>query len=92
MLLEAWKEFEEETGDGDSLERVKKLMPQKVVKRVSITSTDASQKRWEEYIDYVFPEDKSGNPALQLLARAKEWAKKQGKKEAPEESTESQMN
>lgn len=92
MLLEAWREFEEDAGDGDNLEKVKKLMPEKVVKRIQISSTDASQKRWEEYIDYVFPDDKTDKPALLLLAKAKEWAKKRKEEEVQEENRESQMD
>merc|ERR1719429_786835 len=31
---------------------------------------------WEEYFDYIFPEDESAKPNLKLLAMAKMWKKK----------------
>lgn len=92
MLLEAWTEFEEEAGDSDSIEQVKKLIPHKVTRRRPVTATDGSQTRWEEYIDYTFPDDEAAKPSLLLLAKAKEWAKKQKEQKDSEENTESQMD
>jgi len=34
--------------------------------------TDAG---WEEYYDYIFPDDESAQPNLKLLAMAKMWKK-----------------
>ena len=31
---------------------------------------------WEEYYDYIFPEDAANQPNLKLLAMAKLWKKK----------------
>jgi crooked neck len=28
---------------------------------------------WEEYIDYVFPDDQASQPSLKLLEMAKKW-------------------
>lgn len=77
MLLEAWRDFEDEFGDAENEEKVKKLMPRKVTRRRQVTTDDGSQTRWEEYIDYIFPDDEAAKPSLLLLAKAKEWAKKQ---------------
>jgi hypothetical protein len=41
---------------------------------VSCIQTDAG---WEEYFDYIFPDDESAQPNLKLLAMAKMWKKKQ---------------
>jgi len=37
-----------------------------------VTQTDAG---WEEYYDYIFPDDESAQPNLKLLAMAKMWKK-----------------
>merc|ERR1719237_1943458 len=42
---------------------------------------------WEEYFDYIFPEDEGAKPNLKLLAMAKMWKKK--KEVEPEPETES---
>ncbi|XP_064107499.1 uncharacterized G-patch domain protein DDB_G0278987-like [Macrobrachium nipponense] len=77
MLLEAWKGFEDEFGDKESESKDKQLMPRKVTRRRQVTTEDGSQSRWEEFVDYIFPDDEAAKPSLLLLAKAKEWAKKQ---------------
>ncbi|PIK60199.1 putative crooked neck-like protein 1 isoform X2 [Apostichopus japonicus] len=79
VLLEAWKDFEEELGTEDSLENVQKLMPKRVKKRRQIETEDGSDAGWEEYYDYIFPADEANAPNLKLLAMAKMW--KQGAEE-----------
>ena len=37
-----------------------------------MVQTDAG---WEEYYDYIFPDDESAQPNLKLLAMAKMWKK-----------------
>lgn len=86
MLLEAWRDFEDEFGDDISLEKVKHLLPRKVTRRRQVAADDGSKMRWEEYVDFVFPDDETAKPSLLLLAKAKEWAKQQRKQEEPEES------
>lgn len=46
------------------------------------TQVDAG---WEEYYDYIFPEDEAAQPNLKLLAMAKQWKIKQDKPEEEEE-------
>uniref|UniRef100_A0A8C1JB10 Crooked neck-like protein 1 n=1 Tax=Cyprinus carpio TaxID=7962 RepID=A0A8C1JB10_CYPCA len=79
MLLESWRDFEDEFGSLANKERVWKLLPEKVKKRRKITAEDGSDAGWEEYYDYIFPEDAANQPNLKLLAMAKMW-KKQGQK------------
>eukprot|EP00094_Tigriopus_californicus_P008530 TCALIF_08221-PA protein Name:"Similar to crn Protein crooked neck (Drosophila melanogaster)" AED:0.25 eAED:0.25 QI:58/0.5/0.2/0.8/0.75/0.6/5/0/718 len=74
MLLEAWREFEREHGEDTDLKRVMDLMPRRVKKRRKI-ETDNESAGWEEYFDYIFPEDESAKPNLKLLAMAKMWKK-----------------
>lgn len=83
MLLEAWRDFENQFGSAQNQERVRKLLPEKVKKRRKITAEDGSDAGWEEYYDYIFPEDSANQPNLKLLAMAKMWKKQQV---IPEES------
>merc|ERR1719291_1008579 len=75
MLLEAWKDFESEDGDEKSQAQVADLMPRRVKKRRKIETEDGSDQGWEEYFDYIFPEDEAAKPNLKLLAMAKMWKK-----------------
>lgn len=77
MLLEAWKAFEEEHGDADSVSAVEKEMPRRVKKRRKISREDGSDAGWEEYYDYIFPSDEAAQPNLRILAIAKQWKKQQ---------------
>ncbi|XP_060042071.1 crooked neck-like protein 1 isoform X2 [Erinaceus europaeus] len=85
MLLESWRSFEDEFGTISDKERVDKLMPEKVKKRRKVQSDDGSDAGWEEYYDYIFPEDAANQPNLKLLAMAKLWKKQQQEKEAAEQ-------
>ncbi|KAI4793127.1 hypothetical protein KUCAC02_032922 [Chaenocephalus aceratus] len=77
MLLESWSDFEKDFGSDSSMERVQKLLPEKVKKRRKLTAEDGSDAGWEEYYDYIFPEDAANQPNLKLLAMAKMWKRKQ---------------
>ncbi|XP_054580207.1 crooked neck-like protein 1 isoform X2 [Eptesicus fuscus] len=85
MLLESWRSFEDEFGTTSDKERVDKLMPEKVKKRRKVQADDGSDAGWEEYYDYIFPEDAANQPNLKLLAMAKLWKKQQQEKEAAEQ-------
>ena len=84
MLLESWKTFEEEFGTDSTKERIEKLMPEKIKKRRKLQAEDGSDAGWEEYYDYIFPEDTANQPNLKLLAMAKLWKKQQQEIEAAE--------
>ncbi|TKS75346.1 Crooked neck-like protein 1 [Collichthys lucidus] len=77
MLLESWSDFEKEFGSESTIERVRKLLPEKVKKRRKLTAEDGSDAGWEEYYDYIFPEDAANQPNLKLLAMAKMWKRQQ---------------
>ncbi|KAG7194984.1 NineTeen Complex (NTC) component [Scheffersomyces spartinae] len=69
VLLEAWKSYELEYGDSESLAKVEKMLPTIVKKRKLVGEVT------EEYIDYVFPEKTEAKPNLSMfLANAKKWA------------------
>ncbi|NXC01280.1 CRNL1 protein, partial [Orthonyx spaldingii] len=82
MLLESWRSFEEEFGTDTTKERIDKLMPEKIKKRRKLQAEDGSDAGWEEYYDYIFPEDTANQPNLKLLAMAKLWKKQQQESEA----------
>ncbi|NXO43018.1 CRNL1 protein, partial [Locustella ochotensis] len=82
MLLESWRSFEDEFGTDATKERINKLMPEKIKKRRKLQAEDGSDAGWEEYYDYIFPEDTANQPNLKLLAMAKLWKKQQQESEA----------
>ncbi|XP_033859754.1 crooked neck-like protein 1 [Acipenser ruthenus] len=85
MLLESWRDLEAEFGTDVTQERVRKLLPEKVKKRRKLQAEDGSDAGWEEYYDYIFPEDSANQPNLKLLAMAKMWKKQKQQEEEPEE-------
>lgn len=85
MLLESWQEMERDQGDEESQAKVQKLMPQKVKKRRKIQTEDGSDAGWEEYYDYIFPDEEAAQPNLKLLAMAKKWKQVQETIPAEEE-------
>lgn len=90
MLLESWLDFEKEVGDEASERMVMKLMPQKIKKRRKIHTEDGSDAGWEEYFDYIFPDEESAQPNLKLLAMAKKWKQMQETKKDNDDLDESQ--
>jgi len=75
MLLEAWRDYEDAYGNDSSRAAVENLMPKRVKKRRRIQTQDRSDAGWEEFFDYIFPEDEASKPNLKLLAMAKAWKK-----------------
>ncbi|XP_067011879.1 protein crooked neck isoform X2 [Anabrus simplex] len=75
MLLEAWRDFETEHGDEESVKSVMQKMPRRVKKRQRVQADDGSEEGWEEFFDYIFPEDEATKPNLKLLEMAKAWKK-----------------
>ncbi|KAI5609422.1 crooked neck-like protein 1, partial [Silurus asotus] len=88
MLLEAWMNFEQEFGTSADKDRVKKLMPKQVKKRRKLTAEDGTDAGWEEYYDYIFPEDAANQPNLKLLSMAKMWKKQQQQEQEKQEEEE----
>lgn len=91
LLLEAWRDFEKESGDEESLEKVLRKMPRRVKKRQKIVSESGETEGWEEIFDYIFPEDELAKPNLKLLSAAKNWKKNfETQKDTPSTSNEDQ--
>lgn len=84
MLLEAWRQMEQDYGDARSQREVAAKLPKKVVRRRKVHTEDGMDAGWEEYIDYVFPTEMPDQPHLKLLEMAQKWKKQ--KAVAPEEA------
>ncbi|XP_060939099.1 crooked neck-like protein 1 [Limanda limanda] len=76
-LLNSWKNYEKEFGSEDNMERVTKLLPEKVKRRRMLTDKGGPEEFWEEYYDYILPEDTANEPNFKLLSIAKMWKRQQ---------------
>ncbi|CAG8474804.1 334_t:CDS:10 [Paraglomus occultum] len=78
LLLESWKEFEKEYGTTESLSAVEAKMPKVVRQRRRLDETQGQAGvSWEEYFDYIFPDDQAQQPNFKLLAMAHAWRQQQ---------------
>ncbi|RLV94087.1 Pre-mRNA-splicing factor CLF1 [Spathaspora sp. JA1] len=71
VIIEAWKDYEQVHGDQESFTRVSNKVPTIVKKTRNVDGIE------EEYLDYIFPQDKSDNVSISInafLANAKKWA------------------
>eukprot|EP00931_Biecheleriopsis_adriatica_P003995 TRINITY_DN105736_c0_g1_i1.p1 TRINITY_DN105736_c0_g1~~TRINITY_DN105736_c0_g1_i1.p1 ORF type:complete len:672 (+),score=164.57 TRINITY_DN105736_c0_g1_i1:139-2154(+) len=75
MLLEHWLKMEQEHGDEKSIEAIQKRQAKRVKKRRNIPGEDG-QDTFEEYMDYVFPEDSKETQNLKILEMAHAWKKR----------------
>lgn len=86
LLLEAWRDFENEKGDDETKAKIMEKMPRRIKRRRRIVGEDGSDDGWEEVFDFVFPEDESQRPNLKFLASAKAWIKQKEMSEKIESS------
>ncbi|EIE81054.1 hypothetical protein RO3G_05759 [Rhizopus delemar RA 99-880] len=77
ILLEAWKDFEENYGTDENKEAVQKKMPKVVKKRRKAKDSTEDNIIWEEYFDYIFPDDQVQNRLPKFLQMAQAWQAKQ---------------
>ena len=75
MLLEDWLAFEREQGDEKEIEEVEKKQPKRIKKKRQIRTEDGTEAGWEEYYEYVFPDERAGAPNLKILEMAHKWKK-----------------
>lgn len=75
MLLNEWKQFEQNLGDTNTnnINEVNSKMPRQIKKRRPVTGDDGAAGGWEEYVDYVFPDDEKAASGLKLMERARLW-------------------
>lgn len=80
MMLEAWHKFEEDY-DTDHVAEVARRMPKKVKKRRLIDEDLGPAGGFEEYFDYIFPDEQAAAPNLKLLQMAHMWKQKQAEQQ-----------
>ena len=89
MLLEAWKDQEEKIGEADEIEKVTNEMPRRVKKQRRIRNIEGETEEeagifiynnfllieigWEEYYDYIFPDDDNQLRNIKILEKARRW-------------------
>jgi crooked neck len=76
VLLDSLLSFEENYGDQGQVEDVKNRMPKSVKKRRRLMDEYGEPSGWEEYYDYIFPDDEDEKPSLKLLEMAHLWKQK----------------
>lgn len=80
MLLDKWLEVEKKLGDDKCVARVEAKMPKlvKKQKRIWIENQEGEEEDggWEEYVDYIYPDDPLNFREPKLLRKAHEWSKK----------------
>jgi crooked neck len=74
LLLEAWRDAEESLRDvGGNAATVQDKMPRKVKMRRMNVGEDGAELGWEEYYDYLFPDDEKKVGSLKILEKAMAW-------------------
>jgi len=77
MLIEAWRQFEDDFGDGISQKHVETNLPKRVKKRRKIQTAEGQDGGFEEYYDYIFPDTKGLRSGMKLLDAARKWKDEQ---------------
>jgi crooked neck len=75
MLLEEWRETEQSFGEFGDVAAVQKKMPRRVKRKRPISAEDGTPAGFEEYPDYIFPEETGMAPNLKILEAAYKWKK-----------------
>jgi crooked neck len=75
MLLESWRDFERNYGTAATAAAAKERMPRRIKKRRAIKGEDGMDAGWEEYYDFIFPDEEGKQANLKLLAMAAKWKK-----------------
>eukprot|EP00126_Sphaerothecum_destruens_P001087 Sdes_comp13110_c0_seq1m3054 len=77
LLMDAWKKFEDIYGTAESRKELADKMPRKVKRRRQVVNEEGHEAGWEEYYDYIFPDEASEAPNMKLLQMAHLWKQKQ---------------
>lgn len=77
-VLESWLDWERSivtdgVNDTDQVARVEAMMPKRIKRRRAVFDSRGNDAGWEEYFEYVFPEEQDSNPKLKILERARLW-------------------
>ena len=75
--MEAWKDFESSLDENVSqVQDVLNKMPRKMNKKRMTHDEDGNEAGFEEYVEYLFPDDAPAQPNLKLLQAAQLWKKR----------------
>jgi len=77
VLLESWRDFEQSVGDAEKAGEVAARLPKKVKKRRMVKADDGTELGWEEYYDYIFPDEDAKRSNIKLLEMARKWKQAQ---------------
>lgn len=75
LLLETWLELENSMGDEQEIASVQAKLPRKVKKRRKIEKF-GEEIGWEEYLDYIFPDEEKETRTLKIVEMAHLWKNK----------------
>jgi len=75
LLVESWRDFEKTFGTPDSIAAVAAKKPRRVKKKRRLQTEDGEDAGWEEYYDYIFPDEEQKTVNLKLLEAARAWKK-----------------
>ncbi|KAL7437176.1 hypothetical protein ACHAXM_005476 [Skeletonema potamos] len=93
LLLDAWRVFEKEKGDTESLAKVDAMLPRRVKRKRMRTDENGAELGWEEYFDYHFPDDSDSNAGnLKILEMAAKWKQAQQAQEDSSSSSEDESD
>lgn len=88
MLLEAWRDFEKNFGDSEKLKEVTAKLPKRIRKKRQVRAEDGSDAGWEEYYDYIYPDEENQGSNLKILEMARSWKKRNVESSSDEDSDE----
>jgi crooked neck len=87
LLLEAWLEYETTHGTESDIQSVRDKLPKSVKKRKRVVDENGNETGWEEYFDYIFPEDDTEGANIKLLQMAHQWKMKSTESSSSEEES-----
>ncbi|KAL4188802.1 hypothetical protein AMTRI_Chr08g162240 [Amborella trichopoda] len=73
MLLEEWLNMEASFAGVGDVSLVQRKLPKKVKRRRAIASQDETPAGFEEYYDYIFPDEVASLPNTKILEAAYKW-------------------
>jgi len=86
MLVEKWVEFENSLEENaENIQNAQNLMPKKIKKKRIVKAEDGSDAGWEEYYDYIFPDEQVAMPTLKILEIAHRWKKQKQDQDTQDE-------
>lgn len=72
LLLESWLEIEQEIGNEEFIKEVEKKLPKKVKKKRKLENIN-DDAGYEEYLEYIFPDEEKDSRNMKILELAHKW-------------------